>query len=181
MEVISITNEQRDKLCDELARLTFEIKKDKNVKCIYFAPYKGLNSIEGNVLEVTIVRTSETSALINTDEYKKIDCLKEFGLKIIIDLDDISNYTIMDLNNSECRRSNNLMNSVILYDESGEFTRIKEQTADFVKDNDKNLAEIFPPLDETLNKALDNERLKRDTSAVKEFTRSKLFRQLKDF
>lgn len=196
MEVINITEEQREKLCSELARLTFEFRKDKSVKCIYFAPYKGLGSIAGNVLEVTLVRDgSEDNDLDEKlKEYnvshQEHDFIREFGFKIFLDTDDARRYTIMDLNPSECRRSNNLMNSVILYDESGEFTQIKEQTANVVKDNGEgitgvyyyydNLAEVFPPLDETLERAIDNARDERDTQAVKEFTKSRLFQHIKD-
>ena len=83
---------------------------------------------------------------------------------------------------------NNLINSVILYDENGEFTQIKEQTTNEVKINGKdtsycyydNFAEVFPPIKETLAKAIDIARDKRDTQAVKEFTKSRLFQNIKN-
>lgn len=196
MKVINITEEQRNKLCSELARLTYEFRKDKSVKCIYFAAYKGLGNISGNVLEVTLVRDGSEADDLDEKlkEYNSLhqeqDFIREFGFKIFLDTDAARGYTTMNLNPSEFRRSNNLMNSVILYDSNGEFTQIKEQTANVVKNNGEgitgvycyydNLAEIFPPLDEALDRAMDIACMERDTKAVKEFTKSKLFQKFKN-
>lgn len=194
MEVINITEEQKKELCNELARLTFEFRKEKNIKCIYFAPYKGLGGITGNVLEVTLVidggigdDLGEKLRIYNLS-HQEHDSIQKFGLKIFLDTDKEIKYTIMDLNPSECVRSNNLMNSVILYDENGKFTQIKEQITNVVKNNGEgtfyyyynNLAEVFPPLDEELDRALDIARMERDTEAVKESTKSKLFQYIKN-
>ena len=65
MEVINITDEQKNNLCQELAKLVFELKKDNEVECIYFVPYKGLGDIRGNVLEVTLVKQSDND--VNND------------------------------------------------------------------------------------------------------------------
>ncbi len=192
MEIINITEEQREKLCNELARLTFEFRKNKSIKGIYFAPYKGLGSIKGHVLEMTLVTSNESNDLYeeikeNNTSYQNDDSMRKFGFKIFIDIDNIRKYTIMDLNPSECIRSNNLMNSTILYDESGELSQIKEHTTSLAREHGKrlyyyydNLAEVFPSLDETLDKALDIARMERDTNAVKDFTKSKLFQHFKD-
>lgn len=194
MKVINITEEQRKELCNELARLTFEFRKEKNTKCIYFAPYKGLGDITGNVLEVTLVRDGgidddlgEKLRVYNLS-HQEHDSIRKCGFKIFLDTDEKTKYTIMALNPSECVRSNNLMNSVIVYDENGEFTQIKEQITNVVKNNGEgtfyyyyeNLAEVFPPLDGELNRALDVARMERDPEAVKEFTKSKLFQYTKN-
>lgn len=194
MKVINITEEQRKELCNELARLTFEFREEKNIKCIYFAPYNGLGDITGNVLEVTLVRDGsidddlgEKLRVYNLS-HQEHDSIRKFGLKIFLDTDEKINYTIMDLNPSECVRSNNLMNSVILYDENGEFTQIKEQIINVVKNNGEgtfyyyydNLAEVFPPLDEELDRAMDVAHMERDTEVFKEFTKSKLFQYIKN-
>ncbi len=193
MEIINITEEQRDKLCSELARLTFELRKDKRIKCIYFAPFEGLGSISGNFLEVTLVR--DGSKYDDLDEkikeynisHQYHNFIREFGFKIFLDTDEAVRYATMNSNSSEWESINNLMHSTILYDENGKFTKIKEQITNVVKNNEKtfsncydNLAEVFPPLDETLDKAIDNARMERDTQDVKEFTKSKLFQYIKN-
>lgn len=184
MEIINITEEQRNELCNELARLTFQYRKDKNVECIYFAPYRGLGEIEGNVLEITIVRVISEND--NFDEelneynsrHQKHDSIRKFGFKIFLDTADTQKYTTMDLNPADSAKSNDLMNSTILYDKSGTFTQIKEQTTKRFKGNISNiyyyydnLAEVYPPLDESLGRALDDARMEIDTKAVKEFTK----------
>ena len=190
MEIINITEEQRNNLCNELARLTFELRKNKSVTCIYFAPYKGFGNILGNVLDITIVRNGSKDNDLDKQikeynlSHQEHDFIREFGFKILLETDIDIRYTLMALNPSECTRSKNLMNSVILYDESGKFTQIKEKITSVVKKNGEdtlyyyydNLAEVFPPLDETL----DDARANRDTQAVKEFTRTKLFHHIID-
>jgi len=159
MKVINITEEQRDALQKELARLTFEIKKDPRVVCIYFAPYKALDSMGRNTMVITVAKEKATEE----DQYnmldKQNDYFKSFGMSITIVVDDASEYNIIDYDASVRRRSNDLMNSVILYDKSGEFSRIKEKTAHWFSLSNENgvyyyydnLAEIYPPLDINLN------------------------------
>lgn len=184
MEVINITEEQRKELCNELARLTLQFRKDKNVECIYFAPYRGLGEIKGNVLEITIVRVISEND--NFDEeldkynsrHQEHDSVRKFGFKIFLDAADTQNYTILDLNPADSARSNDIMNSTILYDKSGIFTKIKEKITKRFKEGVSNiyyyydnLAEVFPPLDEALDRAMDVACMERDTEAVKEFTK----------
>lgn len=193
METIQITEEQRNKLCQELARLTYQFRKDNNIKGIYFAPYNGLeDEIEGNVILVTLVRDNHEDVDFHKilDEYNKShqeqNTIDELGFQIYLNADNPNKYTTFDLNPSDSARSNNLMNSTILYDEDGYFKKIKEQTTRkfnggitniyYYYDN---LVQVSPPLDETLYNALDDAREERDTEAVKEFTKSKLFQDFK--
>lgn len=180
MKFINITEEQRKELCDELAKLTFEFRKDKDIKCIYFAPYKGFGNITGNVLEITLVKGSNKDTVLEErlKEYNLShqghDFIRKFGFKILLDSDEERKYTTMDLNHSECIRSNNLMNSTILYDENGKFTQIKEKTTNVAKNNGKdtfyyyydNLAEVFPPLNEELDSVLDMESDTKTTKTI---------------
>lgn len=197
MEVINITEEQKSKISGELARLVFEFKKDSRVKCIYFTPFMSLGDIEGNVVEVTLV----TAAFEDDHDlakklqdynlsYQQEEKVKEFGLRLFLNIDDERKYTIIDLNPSECRRSNYLLNSVILLDQNGSFTEIKEQTTRTVNNFGgclpgvyyyyENLAEIVPPITDEIYKAMEIMQLEGDTEAVKEFTRSRLFEQFKN-
>lgn len=167
MEIINITEEQREKLCNELARLILKFRENKSIKCVYFIPCKLPGSISDNVLEVTLVRDGEADDLNEklkeyNSSHQEYSFIKEFGFEIFLVLDDAKKYSIIDLNPSEVRRSINLMNSTILYDESGEFTKIKEQATKAFKDNNgvyfyyDNLVEVFPPLEDVINKILEN-------------------------
>lgn len=186
MEVINITDEQKNNLCQELAKLVFELKKDNEVECIYFAPYKGLGDIRGNVLEVTLVKQSDNDVNNDIAErnrfYFEEESLRKYGVKIFIDTDVAHKYTFIDLNPSEVRRSNSLYNSTILFDRYGKYTELKGQ-----KKQDgiiifpyENLAEIVPPITNETYKAMEIIQMERDTEAVKEFTKSRTFQMFKN-
>lgn len=178
METIIITEGQRNELCSELARLTFEFRKDKNVECICFATYKSLITgngiIMGNVLEFTLVREGGEKDLEEklkeyNSSHQTHDFVRKSGFKIYFGTIDSREYAREDL-------KNNLINSKILYDKNGEFTEI--QVNNEVNENYNNDAEVFPPLDEALSRAMDVARMERDTEAVKEFTKSRLFQHI---
>ena len=197
MKTINITEEQRNNLCSELARLLFEFKKNRSVKCIYFAPYKGWDTKEDPVLEVTLVTDG------NDDNLEKIiqeynahhnqpETIDEYGLRIYLNVDLKEKYKLVALKPDEIsdaiERENFLLNSVILYDEDGECTKIKERVTDYVHRHGytpeayyklDNLSEIEPPIEGSLERAIDAARCERDTEAVREFTKSRIFQQFK--
>ena len=102
MKVINITEEQRDKLCSELARLTFDFKKIESIECIYFAPYKGLGSIAGNVLDVTLVRDGSEDDDLDEKiieynlSHQEHDFIQEFGFQILLE-DDETIYILLNV------------------------------------------------------------------------------------
>lgn len=188
MEVINITDEQKNNLCQELAKLVFELKKDNEVECIYFVPYIGLGVIRGNVLEVTLVKQSDNDVNNDIAErnrfYFEEESLRKFGVKIFIDTDVAHKYTFIDLNPSEMRRSNSLFNSTILFDRYGKYTELKgqkKQDGIIVKEDIReNLAEIVPPITNETYKAMEIIQMERDTEAVKEFTKSRTLQMFKN-
>ncbi len=188
MQTINITEKQRDKLCDELARLIFEFKKDENVKCIYFTPFVNLDNTDSGVIDITIVRD------INDDydeqlkkynlSYQSKENIADYGVKICLYSDTDSKYTHMDLNPSDVLRRDFIKKSTILYDESGKFRKIKEQYKNKInneKDYDHNyLAQVLPPLDETLYKAIDIKKMEKDNKNVSEFVDTETFQYIKN-
>ena len=186
MEVINITDEQKNNLCQELAKLVFELKKDNDVECIYFVPYIGLGDIRGNVLEVTLVKQSDNDVNNDIAErnrfYFEEESLRKFGVKIFIDTDVAHKYTFIDLNPSEATRSNSLFNSTILFDRYGKYTELKGQKKQdgIIISPYENLAEIVPPITNETYKAMEIIQIERDTEAVKEFTKSRNFQMFKN-
>ncbi len=153
MKNIKITNEQRNNLKIELTMLTLEFSKYESIKGIYFAPYKGLGKISDNLIELTLVADSNINksflSLINS--YNKIysnnEALKQYGIRILIDIDDMRKYTLYPLNNAEIKRHEYLYNSTILLDKTGLLTELKEYTINTKKfQSFKNKANIIPPL-----------------------------------
>lgn len=176
-QIINITDEQKDNLVDEIANLVASFKKNENVECIYFAPYKGLGHIKGNVLDFTVVIKGYSKKIKQEfSKYDKLfqedDLIRKFGIKIYVNFDDSRKYITSPLNPSETLRANYLFNSVILFDRTGEYSEIKQMDI-FHKFYFDNLAEIYPPVDELI-------RMKLETQDVKEFTKTKTFEYIKN-
>ena len=193
MKIVNITVEQREELCKELARLVLHFKKDERTKGIYFILLGGLRKIDGNFLEFTLVSSKNGKEFREMLQemnfaYQENEAISKYGFRIVVNVDEMGKYVINDLNPSECRRSNRLMNATILDDEMGILVKIKEQTMDFVKNNGEslvyhyydNLVEVFPTISDVLNRELGAIRDREDTEAVKEFTRSRLFQKLRE-
>lgn len=183
-QIINITDKQRKNLVNEIATLVARFKKEQEVECIYFAPYKGLGKISGNVLELIIVTKGDLDEISKGFcEYNSIhqehDLIRNFGVKIYVMFDDVRKYTSLPLNPSEVIRGNNLFNSVILYDKNGEYSKIKQEAQEHLNIPNsgvfeyENLAEIYPPIQELI-------KMKLETQDVKEFTKTKTFEYIKN-
>lgn len=173
---ISINEIQRMKLCNELAQLTYEIRQNKHVQCIYFAPYKDLGSIKGNVVNITVVSDLQMPPEFDIQYRKRIsrkEQLNQFGVKIYINHAHKDGYTDMPINPSERSKGNDIFNSTILFDRTGAYTKIKEDTEKvgvgeqsnlFYYDN---LAEILPPIEDSLEYSMESEAIKIMNKAMK--------------
>lgn len=159
MEIINITEDQKEKLCDILARLTHKFQQDQFVECIYFTTY---DRFEDSLyaLELTLViRNLNLKKKKLLEQYTKLlskeSSLRKYGIRIYVHGSYAEKYTLFDLNPSEVRASNDLFNSTILFDRTGEYTEIKDKQSKVKGINNlyfdyENLAEIVPPLDLSL-------------------------------
>ena len=190
IKVINITEEQRERLCSELARLTVEFRQNKNVKCIYFVPCSSIDDVLRDYIAVTLVRNTNDNMKERIKQYNSLyqqsNTVQKFGLKIVLDTALEDDFTISDLDLEESRRSIDLMKSTILYDESGMFIDIKERVVHFYKESVElynyysNFAQILSPLEDELDNALDYFSTESDEEAYQEFTKSILFQDILD-
>ncbi|MBP3634928.1 MAG: hypothetical protein J6J17_00515 [Bacilli bacterium] len=94
-------------------------------------------------------------------------------------IDNAQKYTKLPLNPSEVIRANDLFNSIILYDKTGEYSKIKEETQKYLNIANsgvfeyENLAEVYPPMGELI-------KMELETQDVKEFTKTKTFEFIKN-
>ena len=160
MKKIEITEQQRNELCYEIARLLLKFKKDQNVECIYFAPYSEFGDIKGNVLILTIVKqgwsdqASEQQFEAWNRMYQKEYFARKLGFSIYVDVDNAEEFTSFALNPSEVKRNQDLFNSTILFDKTGEYSKMSQRVRDiFISDpyNSpydfyKNIAVVVPSL-----------------------------------
>lgn len=198
MEVISITENQRDELCKELAKLTFDWSKINGVECIYVTPYINFGMIKGNVFEVTVVKTG-TSNII--EKFKEECQLKNQekereespGFKIIFHTIDMKDKS-MELQVSEFMEEDiddetivsmfienlSFARSIILYERCKQYTKLQKQAIEFAEKNSQDSwVEVIPPLEETFNDELELKQLERESEVVKEFTHSDMFQYIK--
>lgn len=185
MEIINITEDQRNELCDILARLTCRFKQDESVECIYFAPYTRFGDINDPVISLTIVRKGiileESKKIVENYNrfFLKDSNFKKLGVKISIDVDSARYYTTLDLNPSEERRTNLLFNSSILFDRTGEYTKIQEQATEGTGCyHYSTLGKIMPLLTNQLNDSMESRQMQQDTDSFKGFVKSKLFQDI---
>ena len=190
MKTIGLNEEQRKKICDEIAKLVFEFKKDKKVECIYFSVIDGYANIHGNVLTITLVKNKayddvEDRKIIEyNDMYKGDDIFKKFGIRIFIEVDvDANCYTKLPMTRWEYLKFKHIFNSVILYDKTGEYTKIKESTEKSESDTIcyySNHVEIVPPIINELNKAMEIIGMRKEADNLKKFTKTKTFQKIID-
>lgn len=183
-QIINITDEQRKNLVNEIAALVTKMKKKQEVECIYFASYKGLGYIKGNVLDFTVVIKGYSEKVKQEfSKYDKLfqddDLIRKFGIKIHVNADDSRKYITLPLNPSETLRANCLFNSVILFDRTGEYSKMKQEAQEHVDIPNSNVseyensAEIYPPIEELI-------KMELETQDVKEFTKTKTFEFIKN-
>lgn len=177
---IVLSEEQRKNVCEELARLVFEQKKDESVECIYFAPYKNLGDIEGYVLDVTIVKNGDAK------EFEKYNCLhqeeemlKKYGLKIYVHSNLSQDYTIPS-SLSIPNTCYDLFNSTILFDRYGKYYKIiktiKNQKG--MISYYSNLAQIEPPMMDEFGEALEDCKMQEDTDPYRKFAKTEMFKDI---
>lgn len=173
---INLNEIQRMNLCNELAQLTYELKQNEHVQCIYFAPYKNLGSIRGNVVNITVVSDLQVPMEFDSQYQRRVsrkEQLSQFGVKIYIDTMQEEGYTHLPLNPSERKKGNDIFNSTILFDRTGEYTKIKEVTEKIgVGEHSRlfyydNLAEIIPPLEDRLEYAMETQQIKTMNKVMK--------------
>lgn len=125
-----MTDSQKDALCDELAKLVATFKKDENIQCVYFGAYKDLGSIKGNVLKLSLVVNNLSEDLTECNEkYTKAEYIDEFGLQIVLSTSFAERYpTFLPKHPWEMESTNDLFNSMILFDRTGNYNKVKEIT-----------------------------------------------------
>ena len=182
---INITKEQTNNLSKELAKITFNLMGNESVECIYFIPYVSLDENEETTIYVTIVgdyahlgdleqRLSEYNVLHQSQE-----CVDKYTSKIELSVDDSRNYTSTAASPAELARLNYLSNSTILYDKTGKCTRIKKKAEKRNLMLENYTASFYPPIEDDIRNAIENEILERDTTAVKDFINSEAFKIIK--
>ena len=133
---ISKIDIQKNNLCAILAKIAHKLKYDMNIVCIFFTE---INEFNDNLIKITILKNSSTN--LCNDDFNKVvmDCLnykriEDIGLKICFKVENAVNV----LNMLHRDFDNDFINSIILFDRTGEFTELKKEIST------KNINKLLP-------------------------------------
>ena len=168
MNVINITEEQREKLCNNVANLVNHLKQFEDIECIYIASYIRYIRKTEPTLNITIVKKNPynkddvLNKIINF--YKKMyqneHNFKENGIKFSIEIDKSDKYNKLWLNPSELLRYNFLFNSQIIYDRTGDYSKLKQIAETYKNETNLNIyyyenkADLQPPAFEKIKQKI---------------------------
>ena len=165
MKKIGLDEAQTNNLIKEIIDITKFFKKQPNVDCIYFSTYDKLGSIDGDILNITIVSTNDKEDNIyktisdKNHMYCNKKVIEEYGMKIFIEVDLAQEYQDIDDLLSYESRSVYLANSAILFDRTGEYTSLRDKTKQILKAETKNrrfenAERVFPNLEKVIKKQI---------------------------
>lgn len=116
--MISQTDIQRNNLCTFLANPSHKLKSNMNVYCVYYN-----EKIDDDLitLQITIL-TSNTKTTNDIIKYLGYDS-ESSGFKIYLKIDNVAKC----LNKFHNDSNDEFINSIILFDKTGDFTELKRQ------------------------------------------------------
>ncbi len=116
--MISQTDIQRNNLCTFLANLSHKLKSNMNVYCVYYN-----EKIDDDLITIQItILTSNTKATNDIIKYLGYDS-ESSGFKIYLKIDNVAKCLNKFHNDSD----DEFINSIILFDKTGEFMELKKE------------------------------------------------------
>lgn len=116
--MISETDIQRNNLCTFLASLSHKLKSNMDVYCVYYN-----EKIDDDLLAIQItILTSNTKTTNDIIRYLESDN-EANGFKIYLKIDNVSKC----LNSFHNQVDDEFINSIVLFDRTGDFTELKRQ------------------------------------------------------
>ena len=116
--MISQTDIQRNNLCTFLANLLHKLKSNMNVYCVYYN-----EKIDDDLITIQItILTSNTKETNDIIKYLGYDS-ESSGFKIYLKIDNVAKC----LNKFHNDYNDEFINSIILFDKTGEFMELKKE------------------------------------------------------
>lgn len=116
--MISQIDIQRNNLCTFLAKLSHKLKSNMNVYCVYYS-----EKIDDDLITIQItILTSNTKATNDIIKYLGYDS-ESSGFKIYLKIDNVAKCLNKFHNDSD----DEFINSIILFDKTGEFMELKKE------------------------------------------------------
>lgn len=157
MNVIRLTPFQQRNLCDDLANITCQFKKQNGVECMYFTPYQNSMIFDGGVITITLVINGNPAEFQDKVEafnnaHQTPNSLSKTGVMLFVGTDEKERYNNMSLDRKNGIRPYRFVNSTILYDKSNNYRQLQTKLVEVCQREGKNIfpagnvALIEPPL-----------------------------------
>lgn len=158
---VELSEEEHNFLVDELGKVTKTLMKDDGVDCVYITNYQSQENNKGNICLVALVNdiaSYENYELVANEINRNFEKVNTTDILVDFDFDYVSNYSIVALNPSEVYRIERLAESSIIFDKSGQTTKVRERVKKYNHLYSFHLVEYKPPVDEPLTLKLKSKK-----------------------
>ena len=154
---INLTDEEHSFLSQELTNIIKELYKDNNIDSVYMTNYQYSKKSKGTLSVVALLKSgTDYSAYDQLMKKLNFEIAKEnrTGVNVTFDYDDKNRYSTAAMNPSEVRKVEQLVESTILFDKSGELGRVQEVMKKYGHLYGFYLVDYVPPVDEEISRKL---------------------------
>ncbi|MGM9877900.1 MAG: HD family hydrolase [Bacilli bacterium] len=156
-ERINLSAEEHSFLSQEITDTIEELYKDCNINSIYMTNYQDSKYIKGT-LNIVIILEPEADYYTYNQLIEKLNSKtakdNKTGVNIAFDYDYKNRYSITAMNPSEVHRVEQLVESTILFDKSGNLSRVQEVMKKYAHLYTFYLVDYVPPIETTISNKL---------------------------
>ena len=157
-ERIKLTEEEKNFLSQELTDKIKELYKDENIDSVYLTNYQDLESSKGTLYIVVLLKQGSNQYTYYDTLMKELNSKiaqnNQTGVKVAFNIDFENKYSISAMNSSEVHRVEQLVESTILFDKSGELSKIQKTRKKYDHLYSFHLVDYVPPIDKTITRKL---------------------------
>ena len=156
-EKINLTDEEHTFLSQELTGIIRELYKDNNIDSIYLTNYQDSKHSKGTLNIVVLLEAGAdcyTYDRLMTKLNSKIAEDNKTGVNVTFDYDYENRYSITAMNSSEMHSIEKLVESTVLFDKSGNVSRVKKTMKKQGHSYEFYLVDYVPSVNETIRHKL---------------------------
>ena len=152
-EQINITDEEYSFLLQELTDIIKDLYKDDNIDSVYLINYQNSNNGKGTLNIVVLLNTGASYSTYDQlikEINRKIGISNKTNVNVEFDYDYLHRYPIIALNPSEVHRIEELVESTILFDKTGNLSKVQKAKKEHRHLYSFHLVAYFPPINEDI-------------------------------
>lgn len=152
-ERIDLTDEEHSFLSQELSDIVSKLYKDSNIDSVYLTNYQDSDYSKGT-LNILVLLESEadyyTYDRLMRKYNSKIAEGNKTGVRVAFECDYMDIYSTIPMNSNEVHSVEQLVESTILFDKSGNVSRVKKEMKNYGHLYGFYLVDYVPPVDEAI-------------------------------